>query len=197
MHHPLVRSALILMVAAIASPAFAVNIVTNPSFAGNMNGWSAPPSTVYDGANDATGIPGSGSAQSTFAASGASTLLSISQCIAAGPGNYTFGGKVLIPNGQSVTGSGIILVSYFSGPDCSTGFLNLSSTSTATTGSFVPISGTFTAPAGRRTSGSPDRTRPTRRARTLSTSTTSCSTTASWRPRRASFRLSGRAAFSR
>lgn len=148
MRGPLVRAVLMLVVAAaVASPTFAVNLVTNPSFAGNTNGWVAG-STTYDAANDATGTPGSGSARSAFAASGASTLLSIHQCIATGPGSYTLGGKVLIPNGQSVTGTGIITVSYFSGPDCLTGFLSADQLSTATTGSFVTLSGPITAPAG-------------------------------------------------
>lgn len=133
---------------AFAAPASAYNIVTNPSFAGNMTGWTADPSTTYDAANDATGLPGSGSARNSFAASGASTLLSIHQCIAAGPGAYTFGGRVLIPSGQAIAGSGMITVSYFSGPDCLTGYIGFNLLSTSTTGSFQTLSGPITAPAG-------------------------------------------------
>lgn len=144
------RSALLLFIlaAAIAAPASAINLVTNPSFAGNTSGWVTDGSTTFDAANDATGLPGSGSARNSFAASGASTLLAIHQCIAAGPGNYTLGGKVLVPNGQAVTGSGLITVSFFSGPDCATGFLNFASLSSSTTGSFQTLSGPITAPAG-------------------------------------------------
>lgn len=145
----IVRSVFLFALAvAVASPALAVNLVTNPSFAGNTSGWTADPSTTYDAVNDATGVPGSGSAMSTFAAGGASTLLSLSECIATGPGNYTLGGKVLIPNGQPVGGSGIITLSFFSGPDCITGFLSFTSLSTSTTGSFQTLSGPVTAPAG-------------------------------------------------
>src|SRR5689334_8749631 len=115
----LVRPALLLVViAALASPAFAVNLVTNQGFAGNLNGWSAAGNVTYDAANDATGVPGSGSAMSTFVASGVSTQLALSQCIASGPGSYTLGGKVLIPNGQAVGGSGLVTVSFFSNPGC-------------------------------------------------------------------------------
>lgn len=144
-----VGTALLLgLVTAIASPALAVNIVTNPGFAGGTTGWAADVSTTYDAVNDATGVPGSGSARSSFAASGASTLLSLSQCIVAGPGNYTLGGKVLIPGGQGVGGSGLVTVSYFSGGNCTTGFLSFSSTSTAVTGSWQTLSQPITAPAG-------------------------------------------------
>lgn len=136
-----------LLVAAFAPSAFAVNLAVNPSFAGNLNGWVASSDVTYDSANDATGVPGSGSAQSAYAAAGSSTELAIYQCIAAGPGTYTLGGKVLIPNGQAVAGSGIILVSFFSGSDCSTGYLNSSTLSTSTTGSFQTLSGPVTAPA--------------------------------------------------
>ena len=136
------------LAAVIASPAFAVNRVTNPSFAGNTTGWITDANTTFDASNDATGVPGSGSARSTFAASGSSTLLSLHQCIAAGPGNYTLGGKVLIPNEQSVGGSGVITVSFFSGPDCATGFISFTSLSTSTTGSFQTLSGPITAPGG-------------------------------------------------
>jgi hypothetical protein len=144
-----VRPALLfVLAAAIASPIFAVNLVTNPSFAGDTTGWVTAGSTTFDAANDATGTPGSGSAKSTFVASGSSTLLSLSQCIAAGPGSYTLGGKVLIPSGQPVGGSGLITVSFFSGPDCITGFLSFASLSTSTTGSFQTLSGPIVAPAG-------------------------------------------------
>lgn len=142
-------SALLLLGGTVFAPtALATNLVVNPSFAGNTNGWAADASTTYDGATDATGVPGSGSARSAFAASGSSTLLALSQCIAAGPGNYTLGGKVLIPNGQAVGGAGVVTVSYFSGPDCSTGFLNFSQINTAITGAFQTLSSPITAPSG-------------------------------------------------
>ncbi len=133
---------------AVTAPAWAVNVVTNPSFAGNLAGWNAAGTTVFDAVNDATGLPGSGSARSSFAAGGASTLLALDQCIAAGPGNYTLGGKVFIPAGQPVGGSGIILVSYFSGGSCVAVLLGSDTLSTSTVGSFQTLSGPIVAPAG-------------------------------------------------
>ena len=132
----------------VASPAFAVNLVSNPGFAGSLAGWSAAGNVSFDAANDATGSPGSGSASSAFAASGSSTQLALSQCIVAGPGAYTLGGKVLIPNGQSVGGAGLVTVSFFSNPGCFSGLVGFASLSTATTGSFQTLSGPVTAPAG-------------------------------------------------
>lgn len=139
---------LFLLVATMASPMLAVNLVQNPSFAGNTTGWVTSSDVTYDAANDGTGVPGSGSARSAFIASASSTELALYQCIAAGPGNYTLGGKILIPSGQAVSGAGLITVSFFSGPDCSTGLIGFTSLSTSTTGSFQTLSGPITAPAG-------------------------------------------------
>ena len=149
MSHALVRSSLlVVLIAALASPAFAFNLVTNPHFGGTLIPWSVAGNVTYDSANDATGLPGSGSAKSTFVAGGASTQLALSECIATGPGSYTLGGKVLIPNGQAVGGTGLITVSYFSNPGCTTGLLGSDFLSTGTTGSFQTLSGPITAPAG-------------------------------------------------
>ena len=142
------RLFVLLVILVAASPLFAINLLTNPSFAGNTAGWVTDVSTTFDAANDATGLPGSGSAQNTFVASAGSTLLALHQCVAAGPGNYTLGGKILIPNGQAVGGSGLVTVSFFSGADCVTGFISFTSLSSSTTGSFVTLSGPITAPAG-------------------------------------------------
>ncbi len=138
----------LILVLALVAPASAYNLVNNPSFAGNTNGWSVAGNVTFDASNDATGAPGSGSAQSAFVAGGASTQLALSQCIVTGPGGYTLGGKVLIPNGQAVGGQGLVTVSFFSAPGCSTGLLGSSFLSTATTGSFQTLSGPITAPAG-------------------------------------------------
>jgi hypothetical protein len=148
MRAPLVRFGLPLFAAAlISSQASAGNLVTNPSFAGSLSGWN-PNSSTYDAADDATGLMGSGSARLAFVATQASTTVAVDQCVAANPGPYTLGAKVLIPNGQAVSGSGTILVSFFSGPNCTTGFLSADSMNTSTTGSFQTLSKTTVAPAG-------------------------------------------------
>ena len=113
-----------------------------------MAGWNTASDVTYDPINDATGSVGSGSARSTFIASSGGTQEVIDQCIAAGPGSYTLGGKVLIPSGQAVGGQGLITVSFFSGGDCVTGLLGFNSLTTSTTGSFQTLSVPVTAPAG-------------------------------------------------
>lgn len=149
MSRALVRATLlVVLIAALASPALAVNLVSNPGFEGTLSPWSVAGNVTYDSTNDATGFPGSGSAKSTFVAGGASTQLALSECIATGPGSYTLGGKILIPNGQAVGGQGLITVSYFSAPGCITGLLGSDFLSTGTTGSFQTLSGPITAPAG-------------------------------------------------
>lgn len=131
----------------LASPLSAANLVTNPSFAGNLDGWLAAAPLTFDAGVDATGVVGSGSARHSFDAGGLSTESALSQCIPTGPGDYYLSGKVLIPTGQALGGSGIILVSFFSGADCST-FLDFDSMSTDTIGSFVTLSKVVTAPPG-------------------------------------------------
>jgi len=103
---------------------------------------------TYDPANDATGIPGSGSAKLTFTLpSGAGSVGGFNQCIVTGPGQYTLGAKVLIPNGQPPV-AGTVFAVYFSTNNCTTGFLGQSFLKTSTTGSFQTLSGLATAPAG-------------------------------------------------
>jgi hypothetical protein len=144
-----IAAGMVVMLLVVASPMFAVNLVNNPGFAGNTTGWNLNPSTTFDASNDATGVPGSGSARLPFlVAGGSSTTVAVDQCISTGPGTYTLGGKILIPNGQSVGGTGIITVSFFSSGNCSTGLLFFDSLSTSTTGSFQTLSKTTTAPAG-------------------------------------------------
>jgi hypothetical protein len=136
----------------LAGVAFAGNLATNPSFNGNLSGWIADPSTTYDASLDATGTPGSGSAKSIFNASGNSTLLAIYQCL---PGviipgqTYTFGGKVFIPSAQLITGGGLVTISWFSGADCTSGFISASQLLTTSTGSWIALdSASLIAPPG-------------------------------------------------
>jgi FG-GAP-like repeat len=141
------RPLFFLIVIAVASPLSATNLIVNPSFAGNLTGWN-PGLSTFDATQDATGVQGSGSARNAFAAQQNSTTLGIDQCIATGPGVYKLSAKVLIPSGQAVSGFGFVTVSWLSGTDCGTGLLDFKSLSTATTGSFVPLSGIFVGPPG-------------------------------------------------
>jgi len=103
----------------------AQNLLTNPSYNGNLNGWNAYAAT-YDGALDATGVPGSGSAHDTYDNPNAGSVGSILQCVLITSGNqYIFGGKVLVPSQElNQTYSGISL-SWFSNTDCNgAGFIS-------------------------------------------------------------------------
>jgi hypothetical protein len=148
---PRFRLALLFILAgSIASPAVSVNLVVNPSFAGNTTGWEEGGAN-FDPHVDATGVAGSGSALSFLFDTEPTTVLAISQCITTGPGNYTFGGKVLlpvVPIFQPDGVVGVIRVSYFSGADCSTGFLGIATLATGVRGSFQTLSAPITAPAG-------------------------------------------------
>jgi hypothetical protein len=151
---PRFRLALLFILAgSIASPAVAVNLVVNPSFAGDTTGWELGRAVAFAPV-DATGVAGSGSAVSSLFNFDIlpTTELAISQCITTGPGNYTFGGKVLLPLDSPVFQLagvfGIIHASYFSGADCSTGFLGGASVGTGVRGSFQTLSAPITAPAG-------------------------------------------------
>ena len=142
-----VLPAFLLLVLA-AAPAYAVNLVNNPSFAGSLGGWDVAAGTTFDPTMDATGVPGSGSARSIVTRVSPGTQVAISQCITTGPGTYTFGGKIADPVQPGLSANGGIRVSWFSGPDCTTGLL----TSTFMTGSgptpFTTLSTTVLAPPG-------------------------------------------------
>jgi hypothetical protein len=143
---------LFLLAGSIAPRVIAVNLVVNPSFAGNMSGWTIPPGTIFDGARDATGVPGSGSARVStefidFAPFGRSGP---SQCIAAGPGSYTLGGKIDAGcQGGCGNSGGAIEVLYFSGTDCTTALIGSDGGVRASTPAyFQALSKTIIAPAG-------------------------------------------------
>ena len=148
------RTFLFLLIAtAIAPPIFAANLVANPSFAQDLSGWFTL-YTSFDAADNAPDSVG-GSARSTVVSStvsfppgGAETTLALSQCISTGEGTYVFGGKVLIPSGQTKDGSGSIVLTFYSGPDCVTGVLGTTSMITSTTGSWETLSDQHIAPGG-------------------------------------------------
>jgi hypothetical protein len=124
-----------LILAAAPASAVTVNLVTNPDFAGSLSGWVAP-FAAFDGAHSAT-ADGTGSALGSFtlpndAAYGNANA--IEQCVTGiVPGTvYFFGGKVLIPGGQTGTGGGSVIVQWYGAPDC-TNFVNNSDTPIAIT----------------------------------------------------------------
>jgi hypothetical protein len=97
--------------------------LSNPDFATNTSGWvveDPPTATLTWSSVDASGAAGSGSALVTNTSPGASNGSGITQCvmsIAAGA-NYTFGGKLLYPTGQSRTGHLALGLRWRSAPGC-------------------------------------------------------------------------------
>ena len=114
------------LVAAFSGSAAAANLLQNPHLAGDLSNWDAGIST-YDGTLDATGVIGSGSAKHVFVNNfnGSAGTVAVSQCLTSFvPGqSYIFGGKVYMPSGQSIEGTGTIVVSWFTGTNCSTGYI--------------------------------------------------------------------------
>lgn len=131
-----------------AAPAYAVNLVNNPSFAGSLSGWDVAAGTTFDPTMDATGVPGSGSARSSITRVSPGTQVAISQCITTGAGTYTFGGKIFDPAAPGVPANGGIRVSWFSGPDCTTGLLTSTFMTGTSTTTFATLSTTVIAPPG-------------------------------------------------
>ncbi len=133
------------MAAFFSGSALAANLLQNPHFAGDLSGWNAGIST-YDGTLDATGVVGSGSAKHVFVNNfnGGAGTVALSQCLTGFvPGqSYIFGGKVYMPSGQAIEGTGSIVVSWFTGTDCTTGLISSANVGTsfgATTDVWTPL----------------------------------------------------------
>ncbi len=126
----------------------AQNLLTNPTFEGNLNGWTGGSNTAYDAAHDATGTPGSGSAKTT-AAPGTSSYMA-NQCIAVtGSTQYQAGGKILIPSGQLATGSVHLGIWWYTTSGCSGNYAAADQTpNTTSAASWVPVALDSTSPAG-------------------------------------------------
>jgi hypothetical protein len=98
---------------------FAQNLVTNPAFNGNLNGWSGSLDTTYDGTLDATGIPGSGSAHDTYNDPEIGSKSAMFQCITITSGTkYKFGGKVFVPSEELNLTYGTVSLAWFENANC-------------------------------------------------------------------------------
>jgi hypothetical protein len=131
---------------------FAQNLVTNPAFNGNLNGWSGSLDTTYDGTLDATGIPGSGSAHDTYNDPEIGSKSAMYQCITITSGTkYKFGGKVFVPSEELNLTYGGISLAWFENADC-TGPISNAGTLVAhsnTVGQWISLdSNSVTAPPG-------------------------------------------------
>ncbi len=108
-----------LLLAAAAAPLSAQNLLTNPNFNRNLNGWTAAPGSAWSTA-DAEGSTRSGSGLGTnSAADGALSVLQLSQCLpVAGGQTYQGGALVLVPGGQQRSGFAAIEIAWFGEDAC-------------------------------------------------------------------------------
>ena len=139
-----------------ASAASAQNLLSNPGFTANFDGWNVNgglPIVATWSSDDAAGSPASGSVlvTDTDAVSGA-LLTALNQCVAVTAGvTYQTSADVLFPGGQSSAGSAEILVYWTQQPGCN-GFLSGVSVTQAL-GQFPndawnPVAGGLKAPDG-------------------------------------------------
>ena len=122
------RRPLLLGILLFTVPAFAANLLTNPRFDSNINGWTASgPSLIPTwNTSDALGSPTSGAAnlRNVFeiANNAGPSLL---QCVpATGGAEYDLGARVHIPEGQSRTGFVQVYVRFFPNPGCTGEFIS-------------------------------------------------------------------------
>lgn len=112
------RLAVPLLLAA-AAPLAAQNLLTNPGFNRNLNGWTAGPGAAWSTA-DAEGSTRSGSGRgSNSSADGDLSLLQLAQCVpVTGGQSYQGGVLALLPGGQERTGNAAIIVQWFAEDGC-------------------------------------------------------------------------------
>lgn len=115
---PLLAAAVLLASQARASSA--QNLLANPDFGTNLNGWFSYPITSWDGTLDAGGSPNSGSAKGVFNGQIDNGIYPVvSQCVPLSIGvTYHFGGDVYISPGQTVSGGAFFSLSISPNVDC-------------------------------------------------------------------------------
>ena len=134
-----------------AGPANAQNLLTNPDFTANLDGWTLPPvaATTHDAATGAASGPGSALWTKTIAgATPAAERAVVFQCvngIMSGE-TYDFGGAVAIDTAPA-GGSASMAIAFNSGGDCSGLELELHAAPPVTdTGPFDFVSHSVVAP---------------------------------------------------
>ena len=124
--------------------ASAQNMLTNGNFNTDVSGWSDRSYiTLLWSADDVNASPSSGSAEVINAHPNAAVGAGISQCstFPVTPGEaYLFRGDVLIPSGQTISGSATIGTYWTDGPDCTGVRVGIQPRSgTSTTGAWVHL----------------------------------------------------------
>ena len=122
---PLLLAAAVGVLAAGEHPASAQNLLTNPGFDGNANGWTLPVPAVYDPAVDIANNVSSGSAHLSVHLDSLASSANIAwQCVTpVTPGaSITFSGNVMFsavatPSSQGI-GVGVLLAAGYSDTTC-------------------------------------------------------------------------------
>jgi hypothetical protein len=107
--------------------AAAQNLLANPHFSGNLDGWQATPGSspaTYDASRSATadGTGSEGTIVHVGNSPGFADAWSPSQCVSGvvAGANYSFGGAVLAPSGQGGgSGRGSLKLTWFASSNCS------------------------------------------------------------------------------
>jgi hypothetical protein len=104
-----------------AAPLPAQNLLKNPDFVSNLDGWQIIGQATWDGTLDAEGFPHEGSAKGVFDSSTVNGISGgIVQCVPLSVGTtYHFGGKIFIPAGNTATGGAFFVMIPFPTGDCS------------------------------------------------------------------------------
>jgi hypothetical protein len=114
----------VLLALALAGPAEAQNLLSNPEFDTDLSDWTSPAPTAptWD-LTDIDGAPDSGSARVVNDLSASDTdQVVLEQCVPITPGTYQFSGNALIPQGQSRSGSVVLrILGYGDATDCTGG----------------------------------------------------------------------------
>ena len=124
------------------------NLVVNPEFDTDLDGWSPYGGTWSP--EDWQASPTSGSATRTLATGGASVPIA-DQCVdlAGAPAfEYTLSAQVYMPSGQTGTGSAHLSVGWFSSPGCITQIGGDDSPQVSTTGDWLETVGRYQPPTG-------------------------------------------------
>jgi hypothetical protein len=130
----------------VAAPADAQNLLTNPGFNGNLNGWSG--AGTYDGTRNNPGSSGSGSARFTATTVGVTTTVVLSQCVPSVAGTlYSVGFAALFETQPALLDLASGSLSFFSGPNCTGPDTGSTGNNTTETG-WTEVTFDATAPAG-------------------------------------------------
>ncbi len=131
------RRALAIVFLLFAHGALSDGLLVNGGFATDLSGWTAlKDAQAAWSAVNATGAPGSGSADVTSVAAAPGAVTGLTQCLGVLPGvAYDFGGRMRI---QAATGvSAYVTLSFFSGAGCTGTELARTSTNTPAPGAWT------------------------------------------------------------